>query len=767
MSRVPIAAHWGAYLATVEDGRLIDIGGVPQDPDPSPIGRSLLDAADATVRVRSPAVRRGYLEHGPRHRDNRRGAEPFVDVSWNLALELVAHELARVRAEHGDAAVYGGSYGWASAGRFHHAQSQIHRFLNITGGYTASVGNYSFGALDVILPHVTGQSATEHMGELPTWDELAEHTGLVVAFGGLGLKNAQVSPGGVGRHETREGHRRCRDAGVRFISVSPVRDDAAAALDARWLGLRPGTDAALMLGLAHTIVSEGRHDTGFLELCCTGFRRFRSYLEGERDGQPKDAHWAARICGLDPDVICWLARSITAERTLITVSWSLQRAGHGEQPCWLAVALAATAGQLGRPGGGCALGFSSYHTPGTVQRHEPHVAALPQGENRIRSSIPVARVADMLLHPGDCIRYNGSEVRYPDVRLIYWCGGNPFHHHQDLNRLRAAWQVPETIIVHEPFWNALARHADIVLPCTTTLERDDFARGMGDAYLLAMHKAIEPFGQARDDFAIFADLARHLGCGQAFTEGRSAGEWVRHLYEQTRFSADRQGVELPDFETFWADGSARLPEPPARTPLLRRLREDPGSTRLATPSGRVEIFSERIDSFGYPDCPGHPVWLEPPEWLGSPRTERHPLHLLTAQPARRLHGQYDHGRLSREGKVAGREPIAIHPDDAEARGIADGDVVRVFNDRGACLAGAALTDGIRRGVVKLATGAWYDPVLDGAAVGLDRHGNPNVLTIDVGTSQLAQACSAQSCLVEVERYEGEPPAVQAFTGAPR
>jgi biotin/methionine sulfoxide reductase len=193
------------------------------------------------------------------------------------------------------------------------------------------------------------------------------------------------------------------------------------------------------------------------------------------------------------------------------------------------------------------------------------------------------------------------------------------------------------------------------------------------------------------------------------------------------------------------------------------LRADPAGHPLRTPSGKLEIWSATIAGFRYADCPGHPTWFEPHEWLGASLTARHPLHLVSGQPERRLHSQFDNGSHSRDGKVAGREPIVINPADASARGIVDGDVVRVHNDRGACLAGAVVSNEIMPGVVRLATGAWYDPVEPG---GLDLHGNPNVLTPDRGTSSLAQGPSAHSCLVEIERASNDAPPVRVFGPLP-
>jgi biotin/methionine sulfoxide reductase len=159
-------------------------------------------------------------------------------------------------------------------------------------------------------------------------------------------------------------------------------------------------------------------------------------------------------------------------RTMLTASWSLQRADHGEQPYWALVLLAACLGQIGLPGGGFGLGYGS----GASLAEPPNLfpgPAMPALPNPAGLAIPAARIADCLLNPGARYDYDGKSAAYPDMRLVYWAGGNPFHHHQDLNRLRRAWRRPETIIVHEPWWTATARHADIVLPATTSLERND------------------------------------------------------------------------------------------------------------------------------------------------------------------------------------------------------------------------------------------------------------------------------------------------------
>lgn len=760
-SRPTVATHWGVYRVRMNGGMPIALDPYERDADPSPIGSMLLESRLAPARILEPHVRASFLERGAAAGGKGRGAEPFVPVGWDVALDLVAAELTRVRTAYGNEAIYGASGGWASAGRFHHAQSQLHRFLNTIGGYVRAVQNYSYAAGEIILSHVLGSTNGLIVGHTP-WSEIAGQAELVVMFGGTPLKNAQVNAGGIGRHRARDALFDIGRAGARFVNISPLRDDTLDRLGAEWLRLRPNTDVALMLGLAHVLMLEGLHDTAFLARYTIGFDELAAYIRGDTDGIAKTPEWAAAITGVPAAMIVDLARRMAAHKTFIMVAWALQRADHGEQPYWMAIALAAMLGGIGLPGRGIGFGYSSQ--AGIGNPTSPFSwATLPQGQNAVKAFIPVARIADMLLDPGGAYDYNGARYTYPHVRMIYWAGGNPFHHHQDLNRLVAAWQRPEAIVVHESVWNAQARHADIVLPAAVQIERNDIAASSRDNFLAASHKLVEPAGLARTDYDILSDLARRLGVDDRFTEGRDEALWLRHLYATTSRAGAAAGYELPDFDTFWREGVVELPNHAEPRPLLAAFHEDPQAHPLPTPSGRIELFSERIAGFGYDDCPGHPVWIEPAEWLGSPKAMRHPLHLLSNQPARKLHSQYDHGAHSQAGKVAGREALRINPDDATIRSIETGTVVRVFNDRGALLAGAIVTDAVAAGAVQISTGAWYDPIEPG---GLDKSGNPNVLTLDKGTSRLAQGPSPNSCLVEVERYEAPPPPLTCYVAPP-
>jgi biotin/methionine sulfoxide reductase len=751
---LPHSSHWGAFSVLVRDSR-VEIVPHPRDPNPSPLLGNIPASVSHRARIARPMVRRGWLQGGP-GADRGRGRDAFVPVEWPRALDLVAAELQRVYSAQGPRAVFGGSYGWASAGRFHDAPRQLHRFLNVAGGYVRSVGSYSSGAASVILPHVIGpQEAVA--GNNVSWDELVAHSVLVLAFGGMALKNNDVGGGGTSEHIALARLRAARSRGAEFHLIGPLRDDLPAEVEAVWHPIRPGTDVALMLGIAHTLVTEGRHDRAFLDRCCVGYEIFERYLLGRDDGQPKDADWASAICGMPANEIIGLAGRAAGRRTLITCSQSLQRAEHGEQPVWMGVVLAAMLGQIGLPGGGFAYALGSTSNTGKPPLAVP-LPTLPIERNSIADFIPVARIADMLLHPGKPFDFNGQRLTYPDIKLVYWAGGNPFHHHQDLNRLRDAFARPDTVIVHECAWTASARHADIVLPATVCLEREDIGGSSGDPLLVAMHRAVPAYAEARNDYDIFSGVAERLGIAQRFTEGRSPRQWLRHLYEPTRHAMLERGAEAPDFDEFWEAGELLLPTLSRDGGIVRAFRRDPVAAPLPTPSGKIEIASERIAGFGYMDCPGHPTWLPPAEGPNS----RFPLQLVANQPATRLHSQLDFGATSLKSKIKDREPIRIHPQDAAARGIGGGDIVRLYNDRGACLAGAVLSEALRPGVVQLSTGAWYDPEDPSSEKPMCVHGNPNVVTRDTGTSKLAQGCTGQLTVIEIERFDGPLPPVKAF-----
>lgn len=740
------SSHWGTY-------RLHEPGGVvpvEDDPNPSRIGRGWLSAArDRSSRILGPVARRGWLDGD---RGQGRCNDSFVELDWDTASDLVAREITRVRAAHGNGAIFGGSYGWASAGRFHHAQSQLRRFLNLAGGFVASRDTYSHAGAEVLFPHIVGLTNRAFLDQMTSLGHVAEHCEYLLSFGGVSERTAQISSAGVTRHDTGLVLSRLRERGAQVVNVSPRASDLPGA---DWLSIRAGTDIALLLALTHEIVVSGRADDAFLSRCTSGWPEWRDYLLGEADGQAKSADWAAAICDVPAGRIREIAQALVTRKSMIAVNWGMQRAEFGEQVIWAALGLACVVGQIGQPGTGYAFGYGSTTHVGQPARliGWPSVS---QGRNPVDDFIPVARIADMLLNPGASYEYNGEARTYPDIRLVYWCGGNPFHHHQDLNRLEEAWCRPDTVIVHDHSWTATARRADIVLPATTPLERTDLMMNRRDPSLFFMSPIHAPMGAARDDFEIFCGIARKMGLEAAFTEGRSSDDWLAHLWAQAQAVAQDAGFALPEFERFKEIGRFDVPGEKEYRVAFEDFAKDPHGAPLDTATGRITLHNTAISGFAARGCPAHPTWQVPSESLLSAAPDE--LHLISGQPETRLHSQNDRGEVSLSDKIDGREPAALHPETAAARGIAEGDIVRIWNARGACLAGVRLDPNLRADCIALATGAWFDPqIVNGRK--LEVHGNPNVLTIDRGCSDLSQGNMAHTALVRVEKWGSPLPAL--------
>lgn len=312
ISRFPTLSHWGAYTAVVQGGRLAGCEPFAHDQAPSPLIHAMPDLVHSPLRVARPSVRASWLRH--RGAPELRGVEGYVEVEWDMALRLVHEELQRVRAEHGPAAIFGGSYGWSSAGRLHHARTLTHRFLYAGGGCVDQAGNYSWGAAQFLLPHIIGTYAPV-TGRVTDWNSVVGNTRLLIAFGGIALRNTQITSGGAGDHPTPGWLARARAAGMRTMIVSPSRGDAPEALDAEWVPIRPNTDAALMLGMAHTLLSEGLHDADFVARCCNGFETYADYVLAAPAARParRNGRKASAACRRPPSA-GWRARRPAAAR---------------------------------------------------------------------------------------------------------------------------------------------------------------------------------------------------------------------------------------------------------------------------------------------------------------------------------------------------------------------------------------------------------------------------------------------------------------------
>ena len=760
------AAHWGIFRAKVEDGKLTGLAPFEHDASPSPNISRLAQLPYAAARIRYPMVREGFLKNGPASRE-RRGEEKFVRVSWETALDLVASEMKRVYAEYGPSAVFGHSYGWKSTGKVNAANTLQRRLLNLLGGYVKGENSYSTAAIAKILPYVVGTPDPRSTA----WDVVLEHAERIVFWGADPIVTNDVD-WLTTLHKGTGCIRKLKDKGIKTYSINPIATDTCEFLGSEWIAPRPGTDCALMLGMIHELVKTGTADTAFLEKYTSGWRLFLDYVLGRRDGVEKTPEWAEEKTGVKADVIRRLAHDFREHRTMIMMGWGIQRIQYGEQPHWMGFALAAALGQIGLPGGGIGTNYH-YSSGGSPMATGPFLGGISSAVKPIKPSaqpckgsnaIPVARFVDCFLHPGKTIDFNGRKVTYPEVKLVMWAGGNPFAHQPDTTKLARAWKKPETVIVTDTVWTATARHADIVLPAATVFEHNDITNigTYSNDGIVAMQQAIKPQWESKPDYWIFSELAKRLGCEAEFTESLDEMGWIKRLYGESKAMGERIGAKLPAFEDFWQKGYVLfdVQDKDRNYVAFADFRKDPKANPLATESGLIQLYSPKIEGYGYKDCLAYPSYIEPAEGVNT-RTAETPLALMACKSRGRLHSQLDCTESRECAAIKGREPCWINPADAEPRGIRNGDVVLVKNKRGALLAGACVTERIMPGVVVVHHGAWYDP--QKTAEGLvDVHGNSNTLTMDEPTSNLACGNIASTALVEVERWQGELPPVKVF-----
>lgn len=773
-------AHWGAFRAKVVGGKVAEVKPFEFDQHPTDMVYNIPGLIYNSSRVRYPMVRLDWFKHGHKSDTSQRGDDRFVRVSWDQALDLVYNELERIQTQHGAWALHIGNVGWRSVGQLHSCGNNMLRALAMHGSGVTTAGDYSTGAGQTIMPYVLG--STEVYSQGTSWPLILDNSDLIIFWGNDPIKNLQVG-WNTETHEAYAYFKQLKDKieqnKIQVISIDPIKTKTQNFLNCEQQYVNPLTDVALMLAIAHTMVKENLHDEAFLATYTVGFDKFVPYLMGETvDHIEKTPEWAAPICGLTPDRIRELARLMTNGRTQLIFGWAPQRQQHGEQPYWMGATLAAMIGQIGLPGGGvsyshhyCSVGVptSGAAMPGAfpLALDFGRKAKYDQPDYKgYSSTIPVARVVDALLEPGKEINYNGSKVKLPPYKMAMFSGANQWHRQQDRNKMKRAYRNLETIVYTDYNWTASCRFADIVLPACTPYERNDL-----DIYgtysnrgIIAMHKLVDPLYHSKPDLEIWAEFARRLDREKEYRQGLTEMQWLRKLYDECRTANEAMGFKMPDFDAFWEKGYVLFPDGPLWT-RHADFREDPEVNALGTPSGFIEIFSRKIASYGYEDCIGHPIWIEKDERShGGPNSEKFPFWLQSAHPDARLHSQMCEVDSAREKySIQGREPVYLNAEDARDKGIEHGDLVLVFNDRGSLIAGANISDNYPKGVIRIHEGAWYGP-LDETVGSVDTYGDPNTVTMDVGTSDLAQATSANTCIVDIQKFEGEAPKVTAFGG---
>ncbi|EPF2505064.1 trimethylamine-N-oxide reductase TorA [Vibrio fluvialis] len=771
-------SHWGAFRAQIYGGKVQAIKPLETDKHPTDMLNGIKGIIYSPSRVRYPMVRLDWLKKH-KYSAETRGNNRFIRVTWDEAIDLFYRELERVQKQYGPWALHAGQTGWNQTGAFHNCTAMMQRAVGMHGNYITKVGDYSTGAGQTIMPYVLG--STEVYAQGTSWTEILKHSDNIILWANDPVKNLQVG----WNCETHQSFgyldqlkEKIAKGEVNVVSVDPVKNKTQRFLQNDHLYINPQTDVAFMLAVAHVLYTEDLYDKKFISTYCLGFDDFIQYVLGNtKDKIERTPEWAAKICGVTPESIRDFARMLVKGRTQLLFGWCIQRQEHGEQPYWMGAVLAAMIGQIGLPGGGISYGHhysgigvpsTGFAGPGGFPRNLDQ-GAKPKWDNNdfngYSRTIPVARWIDAILEPGKKINHNGNTVTLPGFKMMVISGNNPWHHHQDRNKMKRAFQKLETVVTIDFNWTATCRFSDIVLPACTQWERNDI-----DSYgsysgkgLIAMHRLVDPMFQSRTDFEIMTELTRRFGRHEEFTRGMDEMEWVRSLYNDCK-KANEGKFEMPEFDEFWEQSVLEFGE---GKPWVRHadFRKDPEINALGTPSGFIEITSRKIGRYGYEHCQEHPMWFEKTERShGGPGSDKYPFWLQSCHPDKRLHSQMCESEAFRATyAVQGREPVYINPMDAKAKGIKEGDLVRVFNGRGQLLAGAVLSDSYPRGVIRIEEGAWYGPLSEKEGA-ICTYGDPNTLTLDLGTSELAQATSANTCIVDFEKFTGKVPPVTSFGG---
>ena len=661
----------------------------------------------------------------PLKRTGARGEGKFERVSWDEALDIVAAELKRVRKEHGPSAIV---Y-WVSGGDqgiVHDTWSRMSRLLCLSGGFSQPWGVHSYegGIFAEIATYGSAWVST-------TRDDLLRSR-LIILWGWNPIDT--VCDTNTSWYLTQ-----ARESGIRIISIDPRHTDTTAIFADQWIPIRPGTDTAMLIAMAYVIIDENLQDQAFLDKYTVGFDVFKEYVTGIEDGIPKTPQWAEGITRVPVEVIRKLAREYaTTKPAALMAGIAAGRTAYGEQYHRAAITLAAMTGNIGIAGGSAAGRAWSIHVPlyrmGSAMSVPPNPVdaelGMPKDKLLARNfyvygtgNVNVFRMTDAIL--------KGKAGGYPaDYKMLYVSNANIVNQWPNTNRTVKALEKLEFIVVEEQFMTATARYADIVLPTTTIFERNDITIGVHPPFLGCRNKAIEPLYESKPQLQIANELAAKLGL--ADYNDKTDDEWVKEIVK---------GSDVTDYEDFRKQGIHRIKLEEPYVAFSQEI-QDPDNHRFGTPSGKIEIFSQQIADLGNPKLPPIPKYVEPWESVNDPLASKYPLQLITTHCKRRAHTQFETVPWLRE-----LEPHAIRINSADSltRGIKDGDLVKVFNDRGQIVLPAKVTERIMPGVVDLPQGAWFKPDKDG----VDRGGCANVLTRDEPSP--AGAMPSNTCLVQVEK----------------
>jgi len=660
-----------------------------------------------------------------------RGEGKFQRISWEEALETIGNELNRIKQTYGPSAIFhftsAGSQALLNCGG-PGPGGPIQRLLQKFGGCTSSWGGPSAQGSWFASVVTLGTSICES-----THDNFIKSR-LIILWG---FNPAET------RHSTNLmlALTMAKEQGTPIICVDPRYTDTAAALASEWIPIRPGTDSAFLIAMAYVILKENRQQARFLDTFTIGFAQFREYVLGIEDGIPKTSSWAESITGVPAALIERLAREYATRRpAALMAGYAPGRSAFGEQYHRAAITLAAMTGNVGILGGGAGgnlrgpLGSSFVNLPigeNPAERERPWPSRTLDSSLRSRTRVFLTDIFDAMLR--------GKDGGYPaDIKLAYITMADPLNQLLNTNKGVKAFQKPEFIVVNEQFMTPTARFADILLPVTTSMERDDIIRPwLQGAYYIYLQKAIKPLGECKSDFEIATLLAKRLGI-EDYSD-KSEDEWLRHIV-----SLDPQMSALSEnYERFKQKGIYKF-QPSKPLVAFKEQIDDPEGHPFRTPSGKIEIYSQSLAALGNPMLPPIPKYIQTWESVNDSLAQRYPLQLITVHSKARVNSTSHNVPWLRE-----MEPhtIWINSQDANKRSITDGDSVIVFNDRGQMTSRAKVTERTVPGVVSVGEGYWYQPDDQGQ----DKGGCVNVLTKDEHSP--GDAFPSNTCLVEVKMLE--------------
>ena len=670
----------------------------------------------------------------PLKRVGARGQGRFAQISWDEAIDLIAANLKRTIATHGNDSIYI-MYGTGDCGAVRGRES-AQRLMNLLGGYLGYYNTYSAACLEYTAPFITGVRDTNSYQTL-------RHSKLILLSG---FNPAETV------FETNSNYHlaRAKEAGARVVVIDPRLSETAATFADEWIPIRPTTDTALFVAMAFVMFTEGLHDCQFLDTYCQGFDdrhmpsgvepslSFTSYLLGRTDGVVKTPEWASRITGIPAETIQRLAREYASTKPAQLVQGlGPQRHAFGEQSVRAGITLACMTGNIGVLGGGWGGG------EGATLLSLPF-GYLPTGTNPVKARIPVfgwtqaaERGTDMTAADGLQNGPLGSNIKF----IFNLASNTLVNQHADVNRtieLLKNENAVEFIVASDQFMTPSTKFADVVLPSDHSLERNDIGfPWSGQNYIVFGNKAVDPPGECKHEYWWVSRVAERLGVGQEFTEGKTEEDWLRQLVAEARI----QDPAIPSYDELSRTGCFR--KGPEEYVAFEDEIRDPLHHPFKTPSGKIEIFSQVLHEMNHPEIGGTPRYVAAWDGPADERVNQYPLQCIGPHVKRRTHSTFDESAWMEEVEP---QRISISEQDASARNIRTGDKVKVFNDRGALVIEAHVTRRIRPGVVSIPQGAWYKP----DAKGVCQRGCINVLTSQRATP-LAHGNAQHTILVEVEK----------------